>query len=302
MIQQRRKGIYLAILGSIFWGIQGPVSQWLFTDTPIAPEWLMGVKMGLSGLFLLGYAFSKQPKTVTAVWRQPRDAGRLLAFAILGLSAVQYAYFLTIQASNAPTTTILQQLGTVMIIIISLVIYHKTPSRTELIAVIVALLGTWLLVTKGQLTQLSISGAALGLGLCLGFSGALNTLIPGKLFQKYDTLVIVAWAMLIGGVLFNVIHPFWVDAPPMNMPTIISVLFIAIFGTALANLCFLGSLNYITPTTAGLLNTFEPLAATIGTVLFLKTSFTHWEVIGGLLVISTVFILSFGNRRGISKK
>ncbi len=42
MQQQRGRGIYLAVLGSIFWGIQGPVSQWLFTDTAIKPEWLMG--------------------------------------------------------------------------------------------------------------------------------------------------------------------------------------------------------------------------------------------------------------------
>ncbi|MEJ1318127.1 EamA family transporter [Latilactobacillus sakei] len=104
--------------------------------------------------------------------------GRLLAFAILGLSAVQYAYFLTIQASNAPTTTILQQLGTVMIIIISLVIYHKTPNRTELIAVIVALLGTWLLVTKGQLTQLSISGASIRLGFVSWFLRCIKYVNP----------------------------------------------------------------------------------------------------------------------------
>lgn len=296
MAQPRVKGIYLAILGSIFWGIQGPVSQWLFTDTQIAPEWLMGVKMGLSGLFLIGYALIKQPQTVFTIWQQPRDIGRLFAFSLLGLSAVQYFYFLTIQASNAPMTTILQQLGTIMIIILSLVLYRRAPSRAELLAVTVALLGTWLLVTKGQLTHLAISGSALGLGLYLGFSGALNTLIPIKLFQKYATLIVVGWAMLIGGLAFTVIHPFWQAVPPLNLATILSVLFIALFGTALANICFLGSLNYITPTTAGLLNTFEPLAATIGTVLFLKTSFNLWEVIGGLLVISTVFILSWRPR------
>ncbi|KRM21166.1 DMT family transporter [Latilactobacillus graminis] len=293
MPQQRKRGIYLAVLGSIFWGVQGPVSQWLFTDTGIKPEWLMGVKMGLSGLFLLAYALIQQPKAVFKVWYQPRDVVRLLIFAVFGLSAVQYFYFLTIQASNAPTTTILQQLGTIMIIIISLIVYRRAPSHAELIAVIIALLGTWLLVTKGQLTRLAISQTALGLGLYLGFSGALNTLIPGKLFQKYATLIIVGWAMLIGGLVFTIIHPFWIDVPPLNVATIGSVLFIALFGTALANLCFLGSLRYITPTTAGLLNTFEPLAATIGTVVFLKTSFNVWEVIGGLLVISTVFILSF---------
>ncbi|KRL60864.1 DMT family transporter [Latilactobacillus fuchuensis] len=300
MVQNRIKGIYLAIIGSIFWGVQGPVSQWLFTDTQIAPEWLMGVKMGLSGIFLIGYALIKQPREVFTIWRQPKDLGRLFAFALLGLSAVQYFYFLTIQASNAPTTTILQQLGTIMIIILSLVLYRRGPSRAELIAVVIALLGTWLLVTKGQLTHLAISGSALGLGLYLAFSGALNTLIPVKLFQKYATLIVVGWAMLIGGVAFTIIHPFWRAVPPLNFATVASVLFIAIFGTALANVCFLGSLRYLTPTTAGLLNTFEPLAATIGTVLFLKTSLNVWEIVGGLLVISTVFILSWSPKKKIS--
>nr|WP_255552534.1 DMT family transporter [Lactobacillus sp. Sy-1] len=296
-MQVKREGIgaILAIIGAICWGIQGPVSQFLFQDANYSPEWLMGIKMSIAGVLILLFTKGVKKLPLLTVWKTPKDASLLIVYALFGLAAVQYFYLVTVSASNSGTATILQSLGTIMIVILTALIYHHLPSRNEWLAVILALLGTWLLVTKGDLFHLAISDRALTLGLLLALAGALQTMLPVRLLKRYDVMVIVGWAMVIGGVIFTIVHPFWVDPPRFTVGGVIGVAFIVIFGTMVSFICFTTSLKYVSPTVAGMLDTFEPLSATIGSIAFLNTSFNFPEMIGGVLILSTVFVLALPN-------
>ena len=294
MKENTKKGALLAILGALMWGIQGPISQFLFENVQFNPEWLMGVKMTLAGIIIILFTYFKYGACeLFGPWKNKKDAFQLLCYAFFGLSLVQYMYFLTIRASDAGTATILQSLGTVLIIIFTMVIYRKAPSRNELIAVIVAIIGTWLLVTKnGNINQLSISKSALILGLLLATGGALQTMLPVSLLKKYTSFTLLGWGMLLGGLLFTCIHPFYDQPPVFTMESVLGLIFIVLFGTVLSYICFTTSLNYISATSAGLLASFEPASATLGAVLFLGTTFTTSQVLGGILILSTVFILA----------
>ncbi|KRM69909.1 transport protein [Apilactobacillus ozensis DSM 23829 = JCM 17196] len=291
-------GAFLAIFGSLLWGIQGPVSQYLFADNHLSPEWLMGVKMGVSGILILLFTKFIKHEHILKIWKGKNNVIVFLLYAVFGLSAVQYLYLVTVRASNAGTATILQSLGTVFIVILTVIIYKHAPSKYELIAVLVALMGTWLLVTKGHLTHLAITNVALTLGLLLALSGAIQTMLPVNLLKKFSSLLVVGWAMIIGGFIFTIIHPFWHEMPNLNLGTVLGVSFIVLFGTMTSFLCFINSLKFISPTVAGLLNTFEPLSATLGTILFLNTPFNVYEIFGGIMILSTVFILSLGAKKG----
>lgn len=294
--QKRLIGGILAVTGAILWGIQGPVSQFLFQDNNLSPEWLMGIKMGISGIVILLFTNFVKKEPVMDLWKKPKNLGVFAAYAVFGLAAVQYLYLVTVNLSNAGTATVLQSLGTVLIVIFTAIFYHQLPNKYEATAVLVALIGTWLLVTKGHLTQLAISTPALTAGLLLALAGAIQTMLPVNLLKRFSTLVVVGWAMLVGGVIFTIVHPFWVDVPKLTLGTILGVGFIVFFGTMMSFICFINSLKFISPTVAGMLDTFEPLSATIGAVIFLNTSFNGAEVIGGILVLSTVFILALGNK------
>ncbi|USS85827.1 DMT family transporter [Fructilactobacillus cliffordii] len=284
-------GVVLAIAGALMWGIQGPVSEFLYQDRHFSTEWLMGIKMLVSGILILFFVRLVQHQPVFIIWKR-QNWLPLICYAVLGLTGVQYFFLLTVRASNPATATIMQSLGTVMIVILTAIVYRQLPSRPEAIAVAVAMVGTWLLVTKGDLTSLAISPKAFELGLLVALAGALQTMLPVKLIQRNNTLVVIGWAMLIGGLIFSCIHPMWVNPPHLSVGVVLGVGFIVIFGTMLAFICFVSSLHYVSPTTAGLLDTFEPLSATLLTVWFFHTSFNLAEIIGGILILSTVFILA----------
>lgn len=293
----KQKGSILAICGALMWGIQGPISQFLFHNQQISTEWLMGVKMTIAGAILMLFTCVKErPQALIAPWKNKRDACQLLLYALFGITLVQYMYFLTIEASDAGIATILQSLGTIIIILLTIVVYRKWPSKQEALAVIIAIIGTYLLVMK-QGFHLSISPKALLFGMLLALAGALQTMLPVSLLKKYSSFVLLSWAMIIGGVIFTIIHPFWVDAPPLTPSVVLGVGFIVLFGTALSYICFTSSLQYISATSAGLLDAFEPASATLGAVLFLGTTFTSSQVIGGVLVLSTVLILAIPNQK-----
>lgn len=292
----KKKGALLAISGALLWGIQGPISQFLFQNIEVPTEWLMGVKMTIAGILIILFtAVRYGKKELFGPWKNKRDAVQLLMYAIFGLTMVQYMYFLTIQYSDAGIATILQSLGTILIIILTIFVYHKFPSRQELLAVIVAIIGTYLLVTKEG--GLSIAPKALIFGFLLALGGALQTMLPVSLLKKYKSFTLLGWGMLIGGLIFTCVHPFYQDAPKMTVPTVLGVGFIVLFGTVLSYLCFTTSLNYISATSAGLLDAFEPASATLGAFIFLGTTFSLAQVIGGILVISTVFILAIPKKQ-----
>lgn len=71
------------------------------------------------------------------------------------------------------------------------------------------------------------------------------------------------------------------------------VAFVVVFGTILPFQLFSSALRYVSASTAGFLDAFEPLAATIGSVILfhLQLQLTDW--IGSIMVIIAVLSLSF---------
>ncbi|VDG18812.1 DMT family transporter [Lactiplantibacillus mudanjiangensis] len=289
------RGIILASVSATFWGVSGAIAQALFDTTNINSIWLTGVRMLGAGIGFLIYSLIMHVD-LWSIWRHPGDLWQIAAYTLLGLMPVQFTYFLAVEASNAATATILQFMGPVFIALWLVVAHHQWPTRPEGLAIMLALIGSFLLVTHGNPAALVISGWALLWGLLSGVSSATNTLLPTKLLTKYSAVTVNTWSMLLGGLLFNLVQPFWSIHVPLTLGNVSRLAFVILFGTLLAFLFFLQSLNDIRPTVASLLDAFEPLAATIIAVTMLGVHFEWLDLFGSLLIISTVFILAIGQR------
>lgn len=287
------KGIFLASISATFWGISGAIAQTLFDTTDINSIWLTGIRMLGAGIGLLLISLLTHVD-LWSIWRHPRDLWQIVGYTLLGLMPVQFTYFLAVEASNAATATILQFMGPVFIALWMVVAHRQFPTRAEGIAILFALLGSFLLVTHGNPGTLVISVWALIWGLLSGVSSATNTLMPTQLLTKYSPMTVNTWSMLLGGMLFNFVQPVWSIHIPLTLLNISKLSFVVIFGTLLAFLFFLQSLQYIRPTVVSLLDAFEPLSATVIAVVLLGVSFGWLDIIGSLLIISTVFILAIG--------
>lgn len=296
MTKKASLGIIFATSAAILWGFTGLLSQYLFKETDVSIGWLMGVKTLISAFIVLLAAYHTEGNKLFEVWRRPSDYLQVAAYGLVGLAGVQLTYSLTVYDSNAAIATILQTLGVVGVIIYSALVFHQRPRRQEYLAVIIALIGTYLLVTRGHGLNIALSPATLRDGSLLVLCGTGLAVLPVGLLKKYSSLTILGWGLLIGGIIFEIGHPFWVGLPTFSLINTSCIILITLIGTTLSYLLFLHSMNYINSTVAALLDTFEPLTAAVGTMLFFNASYNWAEYLGSFLILSTVFILAVGKK------
>lgn len=288
----RTKGITLVLIAAIFWGISGTVAQYLFHQEGFSTSWLVVIRLILSGFGLLLFSQTVSKENIWSVWKNKRDIFQLVIFGVFGMLSVQYTYFAAIQYGNAATATVLQYLAPVIIACYLCIKAKEFPVKHEIIAIALALIGTFLLVTKGNIQTLSISGPAFFWGILSAFALTFYTLYPGELLSKWGSLLTVGWGMMIGGIGFSFIHPPWKFQGHWSLSSFIAFLFVVIFGTLIAFFCYMESMKYIKASEASLLACAEPLSAAILSVTWLHVSFSVTEWLGAILIITTIFILS----------
>lgn len=293
MIDNRKSrlvGIVLVLSAAILWGITGTFAQYLFQFHQFTKEWLVVLRLLLSGLLLLLFSLVKRDPNVWTIWKENKL--RIMSFGIFGLLAVQFTFFAAIEASNAATATLLQYLAPVIIVVYVAIKLKSFPTRQQVIAIFFALFGTLLLVTNGNFQELSISGWALFWGIASAFALAFYTLQPIKLLNKYGSVIVVGWGMFIGGIGMSFIHPPWKVEGIISPISILTLAFIIIFGTLIAFLFYLESLKYLKATETSLLACAEPLSAASLAVIWLKVPFGIYEWTGAFCIIATIVILS----------
>jgi len=291
MDTKTKNGILLGITAASLWGMSGTLGQFLFQQRGINVEWLITLRLLLSGVGLLILAKSTKNDIFT-IWYNKKDAIQLIVFSIVGMVGVQYTYFAAIKHSNAATATVLQFSGPIFIAIYLALKYKKMPNKLEALAIFLAVTGTFLLVTRGKFDTLSISGIALFLGIASAITLAIYTLQPKALLAKYNSALVVGWGMLIGGIIFSFVKAPWQVEGNWDLKAYLSISFIVLFGTLIAFYSYLNAVKLIGGQKTSLLTSAEPLVAVILSVIWLKTPFSFIEWIGSLCIISTVFLLT----------
>lgn len=290
--QPRIKGIILAIIGAMLWGISGTVAQYLFTKKGFTPEWLVVIRLLVSGLILLLYSYMKSKQNIWIIWKTKHDALNLICFSIIGMLGVQYTYFAAIKYGNAATATILQYLSPIIITCYLAIRTKKIPDLQEIIAIGLAIIGTFFIITKGNIHSISISKLELFWGIASAFAAAFYTLKPRSLLIKWGSVLVVGWGMLIGGLAFSFIQQPWNCTGTWSISSILAITFVILFGTVIAFTCFMESLKYIKPTESSILSAAEPLSAALLSVLWLHEQLGIAQWIGTACIIITIIILS----------
>ncbi|WP_404328343.1 EamA family transporter [Mesobacillus maritimus] len=289
--------MFLVITGALFWGIGGTVSKKLF-ELGVDVDWLVTTRLLIAGFLLLTVQFfGKERSQILKVWKTRKIAIQLIIFGLLGMLAVQYTYMASIQHGNAAVATLLQYLAPVMIIVY--LIFRKQTVLTErdLVTVSLALVGCFFLLTNGSISQLSVPTPAIVWGVLSGLALAFYTLYAIPLLKQYDSLVIIGWAMVIGGLALSFIQPPWqIDLKSLTLEVYLYLVFVIIFGTMIAFWFYIKSLKSLPPNESSLLGSIEPLAAVLTTVYWLKEPFGVFQWVGTTCIIGLIILLALNKK------
>ncbi|WP_267200998.1 EamA family transporter [Limosilactobacillus kribbianus] len=293
MTNKKVLGTVMIIVACTFWGISGLFAKALFNVSPkITSMWVTQTRMISAGIILLIISQFKGDQPFK-IFKNLHDAWVIFAYGFFGLVPVQYGYFMAVQFGNASIATVLQFLGPFFIIAYVAVFRHIPPRRIEIISALIAFAGVFILATHGQLNHMAITPLVLFWGLVAAVGVATNTLIPQQMLRtnRVPSLVVTGWGLLFAGLSLLAIHPAQPHVP--NLPIVwICWLGILVIGTLIPFQLANNSLKYIDATTFSLMDAFEPLAATIGSVLLFNLHMTGMDIVGSILVIVAVLAIN----------
>lgn len=288
---EKRLGTLITLIAGIAWGLSGVSGQYLMSRG-VSVDMITSLRLLVSGFFLVGLAYATAKEQLLAVLKDKNALLGISIFAMLGLVLNQTAYLQAIYHTNAGTATVLQYLCPILVLAYTCLKDRQVPTGTEIISILLAIVGTFLIATHGQLNELSITPIGLFWGIFSAFTYALYIILPGKLIRLYGSMVVIGLGMLMGGIVVTLGVQTWKQSLPLDTGTTFGLLEIVGVGTIFAYTAFLKGVSLVGPVNGSLLASIEPIASVFFAVWLVNEQFYTIDFVGMLLILLAVLLIS----------
>ncbi|HGI3791367.1 TPA: DMT family transporter [Streptococcus agalactiae] len=297
---KKEKGTMMTLAAGLAWGISGISGQYLMSHG-VHVNLLTSLRLLITGIFLLSLARSKQKEHLVAAWKQPKFLKQVLLFSIFGLVLNQYAFLRAIHLTNAGTATVLQYMAPILILSIVCILNRQRPTSFEIIAIAMAILGTYMIATHGKLGSLAITPKGLMWGLGSAITYSIYILLPVKLIHEWGSTIVIGSGMFIGGILFSLVTKEWQYPLQINVISILAYIGIIGIGTIFAYTFFLKGVSIVGAVKGSLLASVEPVSSVFLTVLVLGEIFYPIDLLGMLFIFLAVTLISYKDLIALKK-
>lgn len=144
------KGTIMVLVAGIFWGISGVSGQYLMAHG-MNVDLLSCVRLITAGVIMTTIAALNQCKTFLKAVTSLKVLGGIALFSLIGLVLNQYAYLRAIESTNAGTATVIQYMAPILVLGYVSIRKKQLPRGSEVLAIILAVLGTYIIATHGRL-------------------------------------------------------------------------------------------------------------------------------------------------------
>lgn len=297
---KKEKGTMMTLAAGLAWGISGISGQYLMSHG-VHVNLLTSLRLLITGIFLLSLARSKQKEHLVAAWKQPKFLKQVLLFSIFGLVLNQYAFLRAIHLTNAGTATVLQYMAPILILSIVCILNRQRPTSFEIIAIAMAILGTYMIATHGKLGSLAITPKGLMWGLGSAITYSIYILLLVKLIHEWGSTIVIGSGMFIGGILFSLVTKAWQYPLQINVMSILAYIGIIGIGTIFAYTFFLKGVSIVGAVKGSLLASVEPVSSVFLTVLVLGEIFYPIDLLGMLFIFLAVTLISYKDLIALKK-
>ena len=106
-------GVFLVLLGGIFWAISGVLAEYLFKNN-YSVDWVCFYRLLSTGLILIFLSFKAQK---ILVFTNLKESLSICMFGFFGLLLTQFGYFKAIYYTDAGTATMIQYCAPLIIML-----------------------------------------------------------------------------------------------------------------------------------------------------------------------------------------
>ncbi|HFI0144297.1 TPA: DMT family transporter [Streptococcus suis] len=288
---EKRLGTLITLIAGIAWGLSGVSGQYLMSRG-VSVDMITSLRLMVSGVFLLGLAYLTAREQLIRVLKSKQALLGIFVFAMLGLVLNQMAYLQAIYYTNAGTATVLQYLCPILVLAYTCLKHRQKPSGIEVVSIVLAIVGTLLIATHGQLTELAITPLGLAWGLFSALTYALYIILPVKLIGQYGSLVVIGLGMLMGGLMVTLGLQTWQEPLFLDGGNLLGLVGIVGVGTIFAYTVFLKGVTMVGPVNASLLASIEPIASVFFAVWLVNEHFYTVDLLGMVLIVGAVLLIS----------
>lgn len=275
--------VHLAVL---LFGLAGLFGKWLALSPPVI---VLG-RVVLAGLALAAaLGFSRQ-----RLW--PRRAGHLAVFALMGLVlAVHWAtFFKSIQVSTVAVGLLAYSTFPLFTAFLEPLLLGERLEKLSILLSLVCLAGVFLIIPRLDLSNAVVKG--LLWGLLSGLSFSVLAVLNRKMTRAYSSLQTAFQQDFFAGVF---LCPLVLSAPLALSARDIGLLAVlGIVCTAGAHTLFINGMKSLGARAASLISTLEPVYGIVLAFFLLKESPASRTMLGGVLIMTSVLIVSLGKSSG----
>jgi drug/metabolite transporter (DMT)-like permease len=256
------KGVLVMMITVLIWGGTFPVAKAALLT--LDAFWMSSIRYSVAALVLVALLY----------WREGRTAlryhGRLLPaslFGVLGITGFSVLVFVGLARSSPEHAAIIMALQTPIVAFVHWALKGTRPANFTLVCVSIAILGVFLVISKGDPTRISAGGSLLGdilvfLGAMCWISYTIGAVsFPGWSALRFTTLTCLPGTL--GIFLATGIATLSGHASVPAVATVISVgwelVYLALFTVVLAVLFWNMAIGYLGALNAMLLGNLVPV-------------------------------------------
>jgi drug/metabolite transporter (DMT)-like permease len=221
-----------------------------------------------------------------------RELGELLLLGFYGVIANQLFFVLGLAWTSVAHAAVIMTLMPILVLLLAAFLGQERITARKVVGMTIAAAGVGVL----QLERKSGSGATLLGDFCTflcGISLAVFTVRSKQLMKRFGSLMINSVAY-IGGSLAIAPLTIWLSlrygVGRASAAAWWSVAYMAVFSSVLAYFIYNYALTYMPASRASAVSYLQPLGATLLAVLLLGEPVTTALAIGGILVLTGVFV------------
>ncbi|MFL5970826.1 MAG: EamA family transporter [Gaiellaceae bacterium] len=294
MTRRPALGYAMVLTAAALWALNGVVSKVILQSGGVTSERLTEVRA--TGAFVLLFA-------VLLVWRRSTlrvtrgELPFLTVFGVAGLAFVAWFYFVAIERLEIGIALLIQYVAPVLVALYARYVLHEPVRRRIWAALALAIAGLALLLQLWQGLVLDGIGVLASIGAAVTF--ALYILMADRGIRRRTSSSLLAYGFLFAALFWAVVQP-WTSFPwdllddsvsllgrleSIELPVWLLMAWMVVLGTIVPFGLLVGALRHVSPTRAGILAMFEPVAGTVIAYAWLREELDPIQLVGAAVVL-----------------
>ncbi len=284
-MNQRKKGITLAVVTAVMWGIMGifvrDLSQFRFSNIEIS-----FFRCALAGAAYFVFLLFTKPKALKI---DRKGLVICIAYGAVAYSISFVSYSVAVSRIPVGVATVLMFMSPIWVAILGVFMFREKLEKSKITTIAVCFFGAVLVANLIGAGDIRLDGIGILAGIINGIGVALQILLPKFFAKDYDRDTLLVYGFL--GAAF--VLAFGMDFPSVAMHignTPISNLFWDLFGigilcTMIANVACVKSTQYVEATTTSILSALEVVVGTIVGFLVFHEHLTFLQMVGAVIIV-----------------